>query len=580
MEEIDYVPGKVYDYKVFLDEKGGDVLYGTQYAGHRKFKVAFDSDGGSTVASQFIRNGATASTPEEPEKAGYNFVGWKNGGDDFSFSTTISGNVTLTAQWKERPTLVLADEHSYMIDRYNDVGYTVDLNDYTAGELVLKNGETTLTADTDYYFDEGSSKLVMKASYLNDIYRFGTSSYTLNLNGTDFAVVYENAANRVLNGGFDRGTLYGWNSYAIWKNESGMIAWTDDRVVNGTYFDDKYSYNRDGGYNLGIYGGGISKDSGQERMGHLRSSNFTLGGTGWISFKLGGGNVPQFAYVSVRKTADNVEVARFGNRHFNDTSKVPVNNSNDGTKKNAEAYLFQYYYNLSAYLGQQLYFVISDTSSNNWCVLSADSFYTYYANAPVTSEDTLATNILPTLKNSNNEPTNEILGSHQFSSDGVSNYWTIDGSGWGYVSEKNNGMRSDAVGGDPAVGILRSAAFTLNGNKYVKFGWGGGLKYDKVIFVSIKEVGTNIEVKRYVRREDKSDFKADSYENCIFDLSDLSTDKAYYIEFCDNRTDGWGVSYVRSLYLIDKSTYDGITSGDRAVEISGIVTDYTYVNPY
>ena len=112
MEEIDYVPGKVYDYKVFLDEKGGDVLYGTQYAGHRKFKVAFDSDGGSTVASQFIRNGATASTPEEPEKAGYNFVGWKNGGDDFSFSTTISGNVTLTAQWKERPTLVLADEHS------------------------------------------------------------------------------------------------------------------------------------------------------------------------------------------------------------------------------------------------------------------------------------------------------------------------------------------------------------------------------------------------------------------------------------------------------------------------------------
>ncbi len=571
IEEIPYVPGNTYDYQVYYQKSGESENYGSMYEGLQKFSVTFDSDGGTAVANQFVNVGAKSVEPTDPTKDGYNFIGWKNGGDDFDFDSTITGNVTLTAQWKQRPTLSLADEHSYMIDQYNDVGYAVTLNDYTAGELVLKNGETTLTAGDDYYYDGENGKLVMKAAYLNDIYRFGTTSYTLDLNGTEFAVGYENAANRILNGGFDRGTIYGWNAYKIWKNEYGMLAWTNDRVVNGTYFDGKYSYNRDGNYNLGIYGGSISKDSGQERMGHLRSSDFVLGGTGWVSFKLGGGKKSQFAYLSVRKTSDNTEVARFGNRHFG-------NKTLSGTD-NAEAYMFQYYYDLSSYLGQSLYFMISDTASHDWCVLSADSFFTYYAEVPSTTGDTLAENIVPTLANSENAATNEILGSNDFTSDNLTNYWTMDGTGWGF-DDGDKAVKSNKVNGDGGYGILRSAAFTISGNPCVQFDWGGGLKHDKQIFVSVKEVGTNIEVKRFVVRSDKSNKEDNDYSKHIFDLSDLSAEKTYYLEFADNRESSWGVSYVRKVVLISASDYSSQDTKYRATSISGIVTDYTYADPY
>ena len=582
VEEIPYVVGSVYDYRMYIEQAGEDKVYGTAYTGHQRFEVTFDWNDGSYAESKLVKSGATVNEPVAPERDGYNLV-WKNGDDQFDFDAPIIENTVLTACWKERPTdIVLADAHSYMIDKYNDVAFDVELNDYAAGELEIAYMGTEYTEDDDFYYDAENEKLVLKASMLNEIYRFGTSQYTLSLNGTEFTVEYENPENRILNGGFETGTLYGWNVYQIWKNEPTMLAWMDDRVVNGTYFDDKYSYNRDGNYNLGIYGGSISKDSGQERMGHLRSPNFTLGGSGWVSFKLGGGKRAQFAYVSVRRTDDNVEVARFGNRHFDDASKVPANNSKDGSKKNAEAYLFTYYFDLSDYLGEDLYFVISDTSSNHWCVLSADSFYTYYEKAPATTEDTLAVNILPTVKYSENTAEytipNDLKGSNSFTSDRLSKYWTIDGSGWDLDGET---MKSNKINGDSGYGILRSPAFTVNGEKkYICFEWKGGLEFDKTIYVSVKELGTNIEVLRFVRRSGfTNDQRHSDYNNHCLDLTSLSNDKYYYVEFCDSETSSWGISYVKQARMLPESD-SKVNSGDMANMITGIVTDYTYVLPY
>lgn len=64
-----------------------------------KYTVSFDSKGGSEVASQSVFEGAQASVPSAPTKAGYEFVKWQLSGVDYSFSSAVTGNITLDAVW-------------------------------------------------------------------------------------------------------------------------------------------------------------------------------------------------------------------------------------------------------------------------------------------------------------------------------------------------------------------------------------------------------------------------------------------------------------------------------------------------
>ncbi len=69
--------------------------------GKDEFTVTFDSNGGSSVSSQTVTDGNSASEPAGPTKDGYTFDGWYASGSDtaFDFSTAITANITLTAQW-------------------------------------------------------------------------------------------------------------------------------------------------------------------------------------------------------------------------------------------------------------------------------------------------------------------------------------------------------------------------------------------------------------------------------------------------------------------------------------------------
>lgn len=374
---------------------------------------------------------------------------------------------------------------------------------------------------------------------------------------------------QIPNGGFESGNLDGWTVYRLWKDESGMAAFDASLVTNGTYFGSN-PYGREGSYNLGITSGSITWDQSSERMGYLRSANFVLGGSGWISFKLGGGKYEEFAHVSLRKVSDNTEVARFGNRFFNNTGRATT--VYGSSISNAEAFLFPYYFDLSTLvsLGTNLYIVLVDASAYDWSILSADSFVTYYApaNEPNPSADELAVNILPTIDGVGS-PTNSIPNGN-FDSDYAG--WSISGAtGWGRV---DNAMKSNATGGDASLGVLRSSAFVVTDNKYVRFDWAGGLKWDKQIFVSVKEVGSNIEVLRFVRRENLSTKGAENYDNHMLNLSTLSSSKSYYLEFADARSGDWGVSFVDTIRIVPETEWNSVVEGDRAVSISGIPTSF------
>ncbi|MGI6714149.1 MAG: hypothetical protein ACOX3K_03810 [Bacilli bacterium] len=381
---------------------------------------------------------------------------------------------------------------------------------------------------------------------------------------------------QVLNGGFETGDFTGWKTYRLWKNEDGMAAF-DPSLVHGyaTYFG-SHPYDRDGNYQLGVSSGQNASDGpikwdggmSEERMGYLRSSDFILGGSGWISFKLGGGKHPSFAYLSVRKSTDHTEVARFANRHYNDKTVATAQYGSDIT--NAEAFLFQYYFDLSEHLTEKLYFLLCDTSSWEWSVLSADSFVTYYADAPTPSADQTAVNILPEVKNIATADNSIKNGFFAYGLDDWSTSATQGDKDMGWNIDGDSARSNKNGKGDGGVGILRSSAFILTDNKYVKFDWAGGLKYDKQIFVSVKEVGTNIEKLRFVRRENLSGKESENFDNHLLDLTGLDDTKKYYLEFADNRASGWGVSYVKGVQLVNYYTPDG----DRAVAISHLPTNF------
>ncbi|MBT1167165.1 InlB B-repeat-containing protein [Bifidobacterium simiarum] len=61
--------------------------------------VAFNSNGGSAVASQKVANGQKATQPANPTRAGYTFAGWYNGKTKYDFNKPVTANLTLTAQW-------------------------------------------------------------------------------------------------------------------------------------------------------------------------------------------------------------------------------------------------------------------------------------------------------------------------------------------------------------------------------------------------------------------------------------------------------------------------------------------------
>jgi hypothetical protein len=382
---------------------------------------------------------------------------------------------------------------------------------------------------------------------------------------------------QVTNGGFETGDLTGWKPYTIWKGETGIAAWQNARVVSNTYFGSN-PYNRDGTYNLGIVWTDASWEQSAERMGHLRSSDFTLGGSGWISFKLGGGLTTSLAYVSFRRSVDNVEVARFGNPMRNKTAFAT--HIYGSSISNAEAFMFPYYFDMTAVadLGTELYITISDTSSWDWCILSADSFVTYYETAPTipalpdpnTQNGTyMAANIVPAILGI--DTASKTIPNGNFSS-GFDNWQNVD-SAW----RIDSGVARSNATGDGNLGVIRSSAFTVGtSDKYLGFSWAGGLKYDKQIFVSIKEVGTNNEVLRFVRRSSSSNDETNDWKTHYLDLTSLNPNYKYYAEFADNKSGSWGVSFIDDVAFVTTTDWNN-NSGRRATLITKS-TDPAFAN--
>ena len=122
------------------------------------FFVAFDTDGGSDIASQTVVRGQKATKPATPTKNGYTFAGWfkdtaKTAAFDFT-TETISGNTTVYAKWTLNPTYSVT---------YNGNGNTggdvpTDSNKYEESATVTVSGNTENLVKTNFNFAGWNTK--------------------------------------------------------------------------------------------------------------------------------------------------------------------------------------------------------------------------------------------------------------------------------------------------------------------------------------------------------------------------------------------------------------------------------------
>ena len=262
----------------------------------------------------------------------------------------------------------------------------------------------------------------------------------------------------VFNGGFEMGDVQGW-----WNNgEIGLVT-----NANG-YWGDNIPYEKVGDY---LFTGVESHGADTMREGNrgtLTSSAFLVGGSGWISFKLGGGG-NELCYVQIIDAVTNEVLVRYHQQAQQD------------------AKLIQYVADLSAYIGRTVRIQVVDYASGGWGCVSFDNVVTYYASTDNLPEGITANNIFTGVYD-------VINGSFENGLDGwrqdiyeAGNHNTL---GWVESAEhdagwytKNDGRkdgnnlftfcRPDGTNCENTKGTLNSTVFTLKQGSYVSFRFGG-----------------------------------------------------------------------------------------------------------
>ena len=348
--------------------------------------------------------------------------------------------------------------------------------------------------------------------------------------------------NQIINGGFETGDLTGWTL----EGEIG-------EVTNASgWWAENLPYNKKGAHLFS----GVYTEAGK---GTLTSSAFVVGGSGYITFMLGGGANPLECYVSIIDAETGEELVRYANRLFNDKGIGIINNGSN------LANMVMYKADLSEFMGRSLKIRVVDNATNNWGLITVDSFVTYYKDAlGVPANANPAVDIKP-------EPLPDtILGESDPFQVLNGDFESGDLTGWilettfgetemGYVSGQDVFWKNadkpynkdgrflftgieDVMGSmEAAHGTLKSSTFTVGGCGFITFKLGGG--YNQECYIEIVDATTDEAIAKY------HNDNTDNNEGRMFHFkADLSAfmGREVYIRVVDNASEAWGCLAVDS----------------------------------
>ena len=241
-----------------------------------------------------------------------------------------------------------------VVDLYlHDGGYVIDLAanisnaqrivSYTVNGDPVQGTEYTLTG----VYTDTPKGVTLSVVGVVDCERAVEYTYTLS--------VIDSSAYRMQNGSLEDGTL--GDEDMGWTGMNGGFS------EDGTYFG-QYPVNNDGRYYVGI-------DKGTETV---ESPAFVVGGSGWITFKLGSmkpadGDTPRDIYLAIVDAEEKTVLARVRNVLFED----PV----------AALKLNDYKLDLSQFKGKSVFIrAVDGEVGENFRSLYLDAFVTWYAAEP------------------------------------------------------------------------------------------------------------------------------------------------------------------------------------------------------
>ena len=425
----------------------------------------------------------------------------------------------------------------YALDNKDAIAIDLASNVDNAGNLPLSFTVNGVAADSIYTFNLGKYTEAATNETLTVVVSYVANGETGTLEFTYTLAMTDTTAYRLANGGFESG-LEGWT---VVGNIGGV---SSDR----TYWVEAIEFGMDGEKMFSAYAPGALESA----VGTLTSSVFTVGGSNFVTFKLGAARDENYVYVDVVDAETKEILARYYNGLWTDADL-------SGCK------LVAFKADLSDFAGREVFFRVSDNADSGYGLFFVDSFVTYYESEPdgfnaATPVSYAVSGTIYDIFNGGFEMGN-VQGWWNNGEIGVvtnaTGYWG-DNIPYEKVGEYLfTGVES--FGADTMRegnrGALTSSTFELGGNGYISFKLGGGgsaLCYVQVIDAVSGEV-----LARYHQQAQRDAI-------LIQYVADLSAyiGRTVRIQVVDQAENGWGCVSFDNVVTYHTEIPEGILAED------------------